>query len=382
MLRSYTLTTGEIDMAEEAVSDILAQLGHCQLGKNTVGIVVCHHDFVTGGVYQAVASAMPFPLVGFTSYLQTSEKGSGPYFLDITVLTGDDVCFSTASLDPADESERAVAHAYGRASAALDAAPAVVFTFISQQMPMENSDYVRLLGDASGGVPSFGGVSINSGAKGDPTYVLLGDRLITEGAIMLLVGGNVRADFGYANFPISNISPVNAIVTRADGEWVREINGTPMLEYLKKGNYLADGDLQLALAMLPILFQPKGASRPIGRNVRGVNEQGHIQFFGGVPEGSALRIGRNMIEDIVPIARGLASDMRDRNPDAKAFLVFSCVARYVALTGAPMSEMADITEALPKDTPLAACYVYGEVCPTSDGDNRFHNGSIIACALT
>ena len=68
MICAYTLSTSEVDLSQAAVDEILQQLAGIALCRNSIGILACHYAHVEYGVIAALKEALPFPLVGITTF--------------------------------------------------------------------------------------------------------------------------------------------------------------------------------------------------------------------------------------------------------------------------------------------------------------------------
>lgn len=100
MIESRLLYTGEIDDPEAAVHEIEQQMNQVNLLKNSVGMVVCHSDYVENGTVAALAELLPFSIAGYTTFSHVTAAGGGEYDLSVTILTSDDVRFAVTQSAP------------------------------------------------------------------------------------------------------------------------------------------------------------------------------------------------------------------------------------------------------------------------------------------
>lgn len=386
MIKSYTMQTAAIDDADRAVADLRDQLEKLELLGHSVGIVVCHYDFITGGAMEAIAGMMPFPLIGLTTFYQVTPGCDGMFDLTITVLTSDDVRFAVAydNTDlPRRDSLGAVRGAYERAVAQHGEAPALIFSFLSVHRPVSGDEYLRLLDACSGGVPSVGAVATGDDEIGLGAYVMCGEHAFAEGFAMLLLCGEVEAGFYYGNFNEERLLEMTATVTEAEGTKVKQLNGMPAVPFLRKmGFEMRESE---KISNIPYLYKRPGKSLMIARTLGGYDEDGALNFLAEVPENVILRVGMLSIEDTLEVSGQTIGRALEERPDAAALLLFSCVGRYITLGLDPTLEMEQVTKVIPEDKNYLACYVGGEICPVMyDGKpvNCFHNASFVVCTLS
>jgi hypothetical protein len=81
----------------------------------------------------------------------------------------------------------------------------------------------------------------------------------------------------------------------------------------------------------------------------------------------------------------MASKMLASLGEFDFLLIASCITRNFILGWDNMAEIELIQSSLGKKSPFLFVYVAGEFCPVYDADgksiNRFHNTTLISCAL-
>ena len=391
VLKAYTLATAEIDDRGAALAEIGAQAAALPLQGVSVGIIVCHNDYVQNGTVKALAGALPFPLVGATTFYQMAPGVDGLFNLTITVLTGDGLCFGVACSNgaPRNQSPEDIVRAtYQRAAAACPGGkPVLALSFLSLQRPVSGDEYLRLIDDCSGGVPHFGAVAIGDDDTGLDVSVLCGGVAYQRDFAILLVSGTVQVRFQHGNYKLDRLLEMTATVTGAEGASVTHLNGQPAADFMRKNGFaLEDGDRDL-VSNIPFLFKPAVGGVPIARTLCGFNpDTGALHFLGEVPTGVLLRVSSVSIEDILDVSKSTILRALSAHPDAAAVFIFSCVGRYVTLGLDSNLEMQQATGLLPPGTPYLACYVGGEICPAGETpetlQNRYHNASFVVCTLS
>lgn len=386
MIRSYSLHTSEIDDPQLAADEILSQLEAVSLCRHSVGLLVCHYDYMASGVLEAVRASLPFDLIGITTFYQTGTAAEGIFELTITVMTSDDIRFAIAGSGSISETnaQQCVHDTYNHAYAVHAQTPALVLSFLSMRSPINGDAYLRALDDCSGGVLSFGAVSSGNDDTSDGCFVVYPGGITSTGFAMLLLIGDVEMQTYFANNKLDKLLGMTATVTQAQGGTVRELNGQPALSYVRKNNINLEGEDYQGIITIPFLYKLPTDQRMIGRTLCGYSEQDGLSFLGEIPEGALLRTGTITIDDILETSNGLVDEALETSRNAGVFFIFSCVGRYITLGLDPTLEMESIKKRMAGGIPYVACYVGGEICPAGDPPaqrNQYHNASIIICAL-
>lgn len=387
MIESFILSTSEIDDVSLAVEEITAQAESISLRSNSVGIIICHYDYVNGGALKAISEALPFPLIGITTFYQVAPGTSGLFELTITVMTSDDVKFSLAGSGHLDENvnpRKCVQDVYQKAFSPYGESPSLIFSFFSLNRPISGDEYLRLLDEASGGVPSFGAVTTGDDETGSNIHVISGGETTSYGFAMLLFLGKTEPRFYMGNYKAEKLLGMIARVTEAQGTKVQQLNEQPAVDFLVKNCFPMHEYEKNRISNVPFLYKMLEDESLIARTLGGFDDEGALLFFGEVPEKALLRVGTTSIEDILDVSKATVCQAVEENPDASVLFVFSCVGRYITLGMDPTSEMEQVANAIPGGMPYIACYVGGEVCPVIESKgmtNRFHNASFVVCAL-
>lgn len=387
MIHPYILHTSEVDIPGVAVNDILEQFSKCSLSKNTVGILVCHYDFVENGIVSALQEVLPFPLVGITTFYQKTPPASGLFELTITVLSSDDVRFSLARCFPSDKEQAAarIGDAYQAAFDQYGEEPSLVLSFLSANRPISGDEYLRSLDCVSGGVPSFGVVNSGEDESGANIYVICEGEAFLEGAVMLLLIGEIKARMYTNDKPEDRLLAISTTVTKGEGVIVRELNGEPAVTYLKKNGIALDDTDAGIISSIPFYCRISKEDVLLSRTLKSVAPDGSLEFMAEIPEGALLRVGTVTSDDILEESRSVMQRAVQENPEAVLFLIGSCVGRFITLGLETTAEMDYALAVVPEGRNYMASYVGGEICPVyKDGRlvNRYHNNSFIILALS
>lgn len=384
MIQSFILYTSEVDIAEDAVREITTQLQAFQLLSHSVGIAICHSEFVHTGVMAAIGEALPFDVVGLTTFSQMNGAARGMFELSVLVLTGDDVFFDALPVGPAEEAQAPsmIADAYKSVSGNGD--PALILAFLPFDLTVSGDAFLRYLDSASGGVPCFGAYSIDNNQSllgKSASYTLFNGEAAQDKCIFLSLRGNVRASFYVASYPRERLIDQSAVVTKSDGRLVREVNGMPIVQYLRRLGI--DSMEEGALSAMPVLCRMENGDDFVARAMIAA-EGDSIRFISEVPEGCTLYLGVWRAEDVTETSCGAAARAIRENGDAAALLMFSCLGRYAALGLETEAEIDCVYANISDKLPALMAYSGGEIAPSIRGGqmvNTAHNTSFVICAL-
>ena len=131
MIKCASVYTYEIDDFDVAYDEIKTQLDEkLTLLDNTVGIVMCHPEFISSGALKAICERLPFDTAGVTTSSQAVNGVAGELILTIFVITSNDSQFRVGVTGEYGESvETSVMDAYTKASEGISDAPALALIF-------------------------------------------------------------------------------------------------------------------------------------------------------------------------------------------------------------------------------------------------------------
>ena len=158
MIKMLVAYTTEVDEAPQAIAEILEQLNleKNQL-KNSVGLLTCHVDFLATGVVEELCAKLPFDVLGITTLGSGTNEITDLCALTLSVLTSNDVSFSTVLTESLmDEQEAPVKAAYSQAAAKLPGKNSLILACAPMLSHVGGEKLVRLIDKASDSVPVFG----------------------------------------------------------------------------------------------------------------------------------------------------------------------------------------------------------------------------------
>lgn len=384
MIRMLTAYTREIDEVETSVSEILEQLDlEHRLLASSVGILSFHPDFLESGVVRALADALPFDTVGGTSSNVSIGGAMGGLMLVVTVLTSDDVVFRTGvSRAIADDPDGAMRELYARVAPPEMGRPSLLFVYAPVLDKVSGDDLVRALDAASGCVPQFGSLATTHLPDFSGIETCANGEHHADALALVAFFGDVSPKFYLTGIPEDRVIRQRATITSAVKNRIQRINNLLPTDYLESVGLAENGDIS-GIASFPFVLTLTDGSK-VARSVYKTTDEGHILAFGDTPEGAELDFSDSDAEFIInstgETAAHLASTLKTGN-----VLIFSCAGRRWVLGVTTEREMEEVARRLGDSFASQFAYSGGEICPVKNRDgrqvNRFHNFSMVACAL-
>jgi hypothetical protein len=386
MVKMLTACTAEIDDVEAAVDEIMGQLDlpHALLA-NSVGIIACHYEFIDNGTVEELCEGLPFSVAGCTTMGNATKDGCGLELLSISVLTSDDVYFSTAmsgELDPAGL-DSAISAAYEQALEKLGGDPAMILAYGPLMLTLGATPIMNAINRCGGGIPVFGTMSC------DPTSDFRESRVIHNGVAapntlaLVLLKGNVQPKFYVNTIPEASIRKLTAVVTDSEECLVKAVNDLPFLDYLESIG-ISKARVIDSNAAFPIMVDYNDGSKPAGRGIYSTTPEGYALLGGEIPVGSTIAMANMDYTGVLQTAEE-AVKKAIAPGNVSGILMYPCMTRNMALGANSDDEMQKIAETLGGKYPYQICYSGGEMCPVSTGDgkllNRVHNFTYIICVL-
>lgn len=377
-----SLYTAEVDYPEIACSEILKQLdAHGSLRAHTVGIIMCHPEFIATGVLDAVCACLPFDLVGITTASQAVNGETGELLLTVFVMTSDDTEFVTGVAEHVgDDIDGPLAEAYGKIAATRADRPKLAIIFPPFGLHPGDA-YIRAWEHCIPGTPVFGTCASSDAlatfAECDALYNGVPYR---DAMPFVLCYGDIAPRFMLATLSRTNAVSPKAHITKAEGNCVYEIDNDTALAYFTKIGFVHS--VIFTPFMIDLLQREDYDGVPVIRGHASFTEDGAALFYGDVDAGSTFTMLACDPDDILTTTRQ-ALDRINNLPDVNGALLFPCAIRRAGLLGAnrPLAELHAIKETIRSDIPFMAGYAGGEFCPTSVTDgiptNRFHNYSLV-----
>jgi hypothetical protein len=231
--------------------------------------------------------------------------------------------------------------------------------------------------DAMGRQASLFGGMAGDDLKAQETFVFDRSRVTSNGAVAVIFDGDVIGLQGVAFSGWKGIGTLKT-VTRAQGNIVYEIDGKPTLDmytrYLNIGDAPSAGVTVVPASQYPLLLNRDDGSTVL-RAVVHINEDKSLIYAGSVPEGAKVRFGMAPGIEIVDEVIEQISEFKRQAPRAEAIVLFSCVARHLALGPMVEDEISAVRRLW--DVPLVGLFTYGEIGPVLQGRCDYHNNTLV-----
>jgi hypothetical protein len=375
--------TYEIDDAETALAEIKAQLdSKITLLEHTVGVIMCHPEFIDTKVLQYICDNLPFDIVGTTNSSQSVNDEAGELMLTIFVMTSDDVRFKVGVTESLyEEVDGPIRAAYEKASAGEPEPPKLLLVFSPLLIGHYAGDvYLKAWNKIIPDTPFFGPHAIDDTAAFDESETIYNGVNMKESMSFILCYGNINPRFLIATLPPNHVISVRAEVTKATDNIVYKINNVKARKFFKEAGIAEN------VIVFPFLIEQVKRDDydgiPIFRGHFSFNEDGSAEFSGDVDEGSMLSIVKADPENILASSLNEIKRINEMT-DVNGVLMFSCAMRRVVLLGAnqPLVELQMVRDTIKSDIPFMMGYAGSEVCPTSVNNgvpnNRYHNYTMI-----
>ncbi|AEF86094.1 conserved hypothetical protein [Treponema primitia ZAS-2] len=386
MIKMLNANTAEIDDVDAAVAEILEQLDLSgKLLKNSVGIIACYHEFIETGVVEAVCKKLPFDVVGCTTLGNAALDKCGLELLSLSVLTSDDVSFSTAisgELDPADI-RPAITGVYNRALASLGGEPVLILSYAPMMSSVGAAPILEEINKLGRGIPVFGTISCDSTSDLHESHVIHNGVASKNTLALVLVKGNIRPGFHVNSISDDKIQKLTAVITESEGCLLKKVNDMPFLDYLETIGIPKERVMESPTSF-PIMVNYNDGTKPAGRGIYGLSPEGYALLGGEAPLGATVALGTMDYKGVLETAETAVKKALE-DGTISGLLLYPCLTRNFMLGPNSDDEMKKVIGVLGGKYPYQICYSGGEICPSSTEDgkllNRVHNFTFVICTF-
>jgi hypothetical protein len=374
----------EIDDPAAAAMEIMNRLDLGGLLKNSVGIMVCHLEFMESGSVEEICSLLPFDVAGINTLCSATSAAAGQEMLAIAVLTSDDVSFAAGVSDSLADSQREkLADLYARTSSRLPDVSKLMLTFAPLMDAISGDKIVEFLNETSGGIPAFGTLPSDFSTVFRDPRVICNGQTYNDRVAIIVMGGNINPTFNISMLTSDKMLERKAIVTNVEGPILKEVNGRPSIEYFESIGVARNGQIDNAHIIFPITIDCNDGAPPITRSILKQLPNGDVVLGGSAPLNSTLGVGGIDSEDVLDSAGKIVRQCT-HGEGSFAFFV-SCIVRNFVLGLDDMAEIERVQSVAGGGIPWLFVYSGGEICPvrSSDGQliNRFHNMTLVSCVI-
>ena|GEM_PF-136489 len=385
MLKCASVYTSEVDDFDAALAEIKAQLEQkITLLKHSVGIVMCHPEFLGTGIVEHICKNLPFDLAGTTTSSQAVNDQVGDLILTVFVMTSDDIVFKTGMIEAwGNDVDGAVQTAYekttaGTAEASEQPKLALLFPPFGQHA---GDEYVRAWEKVLPGTPLFGTHAIDDTTTFTECRTIYNGQHYEAAMPFILCYGNINPRFLIATFSEDSIVSSRAEITKAKGNCIYEINNIATVEYFEKIGF-ADISFMTPFITFDSAKRKYDDGIPVIRGFSTFTEEGAAAFYGEMEEGATFALLKWNTDHMLSATSQKISEINGMS-DVNGVLLFPCCIRRAMLVGVnnPLLELVTVKENIRQEIPFMMADAGGEICPTSIRDgvplNRFHNYSIV-----
>ncbi|MCL2820380.1 MAG: FIST C-terminal domain-containing protein [Oscillospiraceae bacterium] len=386
MLKCASIFTYEIDNQTAALSDLNAQLDKkLNLMDNTIGIIMCHPEFINSGILKFVCENLPFDIVGVTTAAQAVNGEAGDLILTIFVITADDVRFKAGITDClGDDVDALVKEAYENASKDESKEPKLAMIFPPVGLQHAGDSYIERWIKCVPKTPIFGTLAIDDTASFGDSETIFNGLTSKRNMPFVLCYGNINPRFLIGTIPEENTMPYKGEITSSTGSFVHEINEQNSYSYFESIGFETSGISSVNYLFLPFSIDQKSRDDydgvPVIRVLDSFTDGGTAKFHGNVDEGSVFTLLKCEAQDVLSTTQCKVNEINEMD-DVNGVLLFSCVVRrVVTMTDNHNEEFEIVRDSLRPDIPFMMGSAGGEICPTGVRNgiptNRYHNYSI------
>lgn len=249
---------------------------------------------------------------------------------------------------------------------------------LSDGMRVNGSELVRgLRAKLPAKVVVSGGLA-GDGARFEKTFVGVGAR--PEPGLVVAIGFYGESlRIGTGSVGGWEAFGLQRTVTKSEGNVLRELDGEPALDLYKRYLGAEVERLPGSALLFPLALRREGGKGvEVVRTVLTIDEAAKTMTFAGdVPEGSAARLMRASMLDLVDGAERAADAAKAIHGEAEGeslALLVSCIGRRLLMGQRSSDEVEVVADALGEGVAVAGFYSYGELSPHPDtGVCELHN---------
>ena len=367
-----------------------AFLAKTQAKQKQIDLVIVFNtiNYTAGEVLKGIHQTLgEVKVIGCTGAGIITNLGIQKDCLAIAVIKSDNIKFGLGEAENINtKNEREVGYKLAReALNNLGNQRRHVFMMLSDGLIKNNSELIRGAQDALG--RSF---PLISGASSDDfsftkTYQYYNNRVLENGAVAILLGGDITWGLGVRH----GWKPLGRprIATKTAGNIIKTIDNEQAVNiykdyFGKEIEVLHKMKLARMAVLYPLGIFVPGEEEYLLRNALDVGGDGSLVCQGEVPEGSEIRLMIGNKESCLNAAREAAimtkQSLRGKMP--KLVIIFDSIARNKLLGRQAAKEISIIKEVLGWDVAIIGFYTYGEGAPLRSLDYRgvsyLHNETI------
>ncbi len=226
-------------------------------------------------------------------------------------------------------------------------------------------------------MPLFGGLAGDDGLF-EKTFVFSEESITDKGAMALVLNQNKIALSGMTVGGWVSLG-AEFTVNKSDGNTVYEINGQKALDMYMNYLNVKEEDLPAIGIEYPFMVK-KADGTSVLRAITGIDkEKRSLTFAGSVPAGATVSFSTSPGFEIMENTREKIIAFHQNNKRADLLLLFSCIARHIAL--GPLISTEIKLASIKWKKPLAGFFTYGEIGNNEQETGSFHNQTFTLALL-
>jgi hypothetical protein len=234
-----------------------------------------------------------------------------------------------------------------------------------------------ILSENSKDMPLFGGLAGDDGHF-EKTFIFTEEAITDKGAMMLVFNQNKIELSGMTSGGWISLG-AEFVIDRAEGNTVYEINGQPALDMYMNYLNVKEEDLPAIGIEYPFMVK-KGDKEPVLRAITGIDKQKRSLIFAGtVSKGATVSFSTSPGFEIMENTRDKIIAFHQTHKRADLLLLFSCIARHIAL--GPLISTEIKLASIKWKKPLAGFFTYGEIGGNDGEASAFHNQTFTLALL-
>lgn len=215
----------------------------------------------------------------------------------------------------------------------------------------------------------YGGLA-GDDALFEKTFIFTEQAISDDGAIVLVFDQDKIELSGMTSSGWVSLG-ADFQVTRSAGNTVFEINGSAALDMYMDYLNVREDDLPGIGIEYPFMVKKEDGTN-ILRAVTGIDKkQRSLIFAGSIPEGATISFSTSPGFEIMENTRDKIISYHQKNKKADLLLLFSCIARHIAL--GPLISTEIKLASIKWRKPLVGFFTYGEVGNNDKGNCSFYN---------
>ena len=215
----------------------------------------------------------------------------------------------------------------------------------------------------------YGGMAADDG-KFSKTFVFTETNVADEGALALVLDGSAIELCGLSTSGWVSLGS-EFVVNRSEGNVVYEINEQPALDMYIDYLSVAEEDLPGIGLEYPFILKQGGDDSVIRTVMQVDTDKRALIFAGSVPQGSVISFSSSPGFEIMENTRNKIIDFYALYPGADLMLLFSCMARHVAL--GPLISTEIKLASIKWKVPLSGFFSFGEFGSNEGQPCQFNN---------